>query len=213
MRGRPGDEWQKQLAAKPLPEMVQGVAYAGFQGIYVDRFGYADLGVGITSQLSALLSEPPLESSDKRFAFFPMGKYAQAANAAPGGDQRRAEALKQPVMVTLTGCTEGGAPGNYWCPYDGAVEVVNPGQDRRTVRVAAVLQTATGDPGTVAFTGSLYSKTLRIIQKDGVPLSMELVVPPGRHAIKFHCDAKKLQPAGDPRVLVLAVLNFQTSSN
>src|SRR5262245_1664431 len=42
MRGRWGDTWQSAVSRKPPEELVASLAAAGFSGLYVDRFGYAD---------------------------------------------------------------------------------------------------------------------------------------------------------------------------
>src|SRR5262249_28432963 len=39
MRGSESDLWQQQVAALPPEKMVTTLALAGFEGIYVDRFG------------------------------------------------------------------------------------------------------------------------------------------------------------------------------
>ena len=70
MKGREGDGWQRQVAAKPLPELVETLTLAGFSGIYVDRFGYADQGAEMEAALSKLLRIEPIESGDRRLVFF-----------------------------------------------------------------------------------------------------------------------------------------------
>src|SRR5262249_14603353 len=42
MRGRWGDTWQSAVSRKPPAELVAALALAGFSGLYIDRFGYAD---------------------------------------------------------------------------------------------------------------------------------------------------------------------------
>ncbi len=39
--------------------------------------------------------------------------------------------------------------------------------------------------------------------------SKTAVIPPGRHVIRFMCDAKKINAPDDPRVLVFRVMNFR----
>lgn len=70
MKFREGDTWQKQMAAKPLGELVEALQLAGFHGIYLDRYGYADQGVEVETNLSALLNTRPLISANQRLSFF-----------------------------------------------------------------------------------------------------------------------------------------------
>src|SRR5262249_9783693 len=80
VRGRPGDAWQQQVTSLPVEELVLSLQKAGFQGIYIDRFGYADDGMEMESKLTSLTGAPPLESADKRLMFFRLGQGQAAAS-------------------------------------------------------------------------------------------------------------------------------------
>ena len=56
MRNRDADIWQRRVTVKPLHTLVEAVAAAGFSGIYLDRYGYADGEAGLEAQLRELLS-------------------------------------------------------------------------------------------------------------------------------------------------------------
>lgn len=70
MRGRPIDQWQAGVAAEPPDQMVSTVRDAGFSGIFIDRFGYADNGGAIEAQLRTLLKSEPIADSQGRYLFF-----------------------------------------------------------------------------------------------------------------------------------------------
>lgn len=69
-KGRPGDAWLKEVAAKPAEELVREISSAGFRGIYIDRSGFPDAGKELESKLTALLQASPLVSPNKNLAFF-----------------------------------------------------------------------------------------------------------------------------------------------
>ncbi len=71
LSGRQNDWWHRRLDAGALGPIPQAAATAGFQGIYIDRFGYPDNGVAIVEEVAAFTNASPLESSDKRMVFFP----------------------------------------------------------------------------------------------------------------------------------------------
>jgi phosphoglycerol transferase len=75
MHGRAGDRWQRAVAEKPLPEMVQSLVLAGFSGIYLDRLGFADNGAATEAELSRLLGAGPLVSGNGRLSFFNLAGY------------------------------------------------------------------------------------------------------------------------------------------
>lgn len=68
IRGR--NDPNAALAAEPTPALVKDVAAAGFAGIYVDRFAYADQAAKLEAELAATLGTKPLVSENGRFSFF-----------------------------------------------------------------------------------------------------------------------------------------------
>ena len=54
--GDEGDAWARQVVGQPVPQMVQTLACAGFGGIWLDRWGYADNGAEMDGQLARLLA-------------------------------------------------------------------------------------------------------------------------------------------------------------
>lgn len=70
MKGRDPDRWYQETAQQPLPELLRSLTAAGFSGIWVDQYGYADRGVACVAELSRLLGTPPLVDFNGRVAFF-----------------------------------------------------------------------------------------------------------------------------------------------
>ena len=70
MKGREADRWYRETAAQPLPELVRNLEAAGFGGLWVNTFGYADRGAACVAELTRLLGTPPLMDFNKRVAFF-----------------------------------------------------------------------------------------------------------------------------------------------
>ena len=76
MKGRAEDAWEKSISSQNLSTMTKSLAFAGFNGIYVDSYGYVDRGNNKTlSSLSSILQTAPIVSESKRFYFFDMTKY------------------------------------------------------------------------------------------------------------------------------------------
>src|SRR5262249_20578499 len=76
MRGRWGDTWQSAVSRKPAEELVASLAAAGFSGLYVDRFGYADGGMELEKDLARVLGRAPIVSGQGRLAFYNLTDYA-----------------------------------------------------------------------------------------------------------------------------------------
>jgi hypothetical protein len=75
MKGRDGDSWQKNIANKPLDMMTKEISLSGFNGVYVDSYGYTDSGKELVASLTSLLGVSPLVSDNGRLYFFDMAPY------------------------------------------------------------------------------------------------------------------------------------------
>ncbi len=82
MKGREAERWQTEIAAKPLPEMVQSLVSHNFSGIYVDRFGYAD-SEKVVNELSQIIGSAPLTSRNGRLVFFNISKAGERPLVTP----------------------------------------------------------------------------------------------------------------------------------
>jgi phosphoglycerol transferase len=70
MKGREGAAWQQQVVQQPLDQMITTLKEAGFSGLYVDCYGYADEGANIVGQLRSLIPIAPIVSANGRLYFF-----------------------------------------------------------------------------------------------------------------------------------------------
>jgi phosphoglycerol transferase len=74
MKGRPTATWHQDVAGKRAAEMVKVLSAAGFSGIFIDRFGFADRACQLEAELRSLLGTRPLVSADQRFSFLAMAR-------------------------------------------------------------------------------------------------------------------------------------------
>jgi hypothetical protein len=77
VQGRPSADWQADLADKPTEVLLDTVSDKGFDGIYIDRFGYPDRAAKLESELGELLDVEPLVSPDGRKSFFSLLSYKE----------------------------------------------------------------------------------------------------------------------------------------
>ena len=78
MKGRDGDRWLREVCALPPVEMVAQAREKGFEGIWLDRRGYADNGQAMDAQLRGLGLAPKLSSTDGMLLFYPFESTATA---------------------------------------------------------------------------------------------------------------------------------------
>ena len=87
MFGRPGDAWTNAVAELPIPELVRTLSEVGFEGILVDRDGYADDGAAIVAALTAELGADSGARATDRQVFFDL-RAAEREGLRPRGPGR-----------------------------------------------------------------------------------------------------------------------------
>jgi hypothetical protein len=104
MEGRPAD-WAEDLADKPASLVVPAVAAAGFDGIWIDRFGFTDGGHAITVAVRSLAGVEPLRSRDGRLEFFDLrpSMAALVARGAPAQLRALRDATLEPALAATWG--------------------------------------------------------------------------------------------------------------
>jgi phosphoglycerol transferase len=215
MRDRQSDIWQMSIAEKPLPEMVAAAALAGFDGIYVDRFGYADDGARLEGELTALTETKPLVSNNERLSFFTLAAYREKLQKQFTAEQlaaRREETL-YPIMTKWGSGfsdSEGSADDQWrWCGPAGEMILWNLAQGPRRVRMEMAF--SSDNEGILRIESRFFSEQLRT-RPEPLPFSKTIELPHGKHSFKFSSDAKRVNAPNDPRFLVFRVNNFKLRS-
>src|SRR5438094_10164460 len=102
MDGRHGD-WAKVVAMSPVPQFLQRIVVAGFGGLLIDRFGYADNHF-VDSVLEAV-GVPICPGEDGRWLFVDLRAYGERVfgSLPPQERLRRREKELHPVSVEWRG--------------------------------------------------------------------------------------------------------------
>jgi phosphoglycerol transferase len=202
------------VAAKPAREMIETLAWAGFSGVYIDRFGYADGGAKIESELSGALYTTPIISPNQRQAFFDLTAYQQKLKEQLPQEQwaaKREAALQPVIAVWQKGFSdmEFGQDRSWrWCGAKGAMKLINRTSRDQQVKMDMILAAENG--GTVRVESKFFNEKAKVDWK-GQPFSKTFALPPGEHAIDFSCDARRALPPNDFRELVFSVVNFEVT--
>jgi phosphoglycerol transferase len=153
MKGRPAD-WAAELADLPVANLVPRLAAAGFDGVYVDRFGYSDDAVALEAQLRATMQVSPRISPDHRVSFFDLRPYAaRLRRSHPRSELLTVrQATLFPVRLEWgSGFASGSGRGDLRqrSARDARAELrlVNPSSSARDVTLEATLE---GPPGRLA---------------------------------------------------------------
>lgn len=97
MKGRPDGDWQLAIRERigeegSLPLLVG----LGFDGIWVDTWGYDDYGLRVRTAFDDMLGDDPILSADQRIRFYDLTEYKQdLLDEGKTMEGLRAEALRQ----------------------------------------------------------------------------------------------------------------------
>ncbi len=95
-----------------------------------------------------------------------------------------------------------------WCSYKGEATIENKAQKPRDVVLEMSLATGSETLADVCMEGPLFSACAKA-NAAGQSFSQRVVVPPGKHIVRFSTNASRINAPGDPRTLVFRVDNFR----
>lgn len=100
MSGRDAD-WSGALADAAPDDVIASAAAAGFQGLWIDRAGYADQGAALEAVVRKLTGQQPLVSENGRLAFYDLRPYAAGLRERAGASAVDAlgQATLDPVEI------------------------------------------------------------------------------------------------------------------
>jgi phosphoglycerol transferase len=77
VKGREVANLFRAIDQMPLADQIKHIRALGFEGIYIDRRGYADKGVNLENGLSKILGNGPIVSENGNLSFFNLTRYSQ----------------------------------------------------------------------------------------------------------------------------------------
>jgi hypothetical protein len=164
------------------------------------------------AKLRNLLSIEPLVSSNNQMSFFNLGEYNSKLAEKYGGElESRRQMLLHPLTTEWTGGFSGletSAENNWhWCSSQGELLIDNTSGKERKIKLEMGLATGYEEFANLSLDGPSFSEKLKI-NMNPTAYSRTITLPPGRHVIRFACDAKPVHAPWDNRSLVFRVLNF-----
>jgi phosphoglycerol transferase len=213
IRNRPADRAQQMVTTLPGEEFVRALAFGGFSGIYLDRYGYEDGGAAKEAELSNVLQTKPLVSSNGRLVFFNLTDYtARLRGQLPESEWKaKQETSFQPVLLDWNGGFSDveTLPGKTWrwCGSEGELHINNTSPRTRVINLEMAFATGYREPSDLVMSG-LISEQLKL-GWDLVTFSKTISVLPGESVITFRSNAKRVDAPLDPRYLVFRIENFK----
>jgi phosphoglycerol transferase len=211
MKGEPGDAWQRAVTSMPIPDMVDAIVGAGFAGIYLDRFGFEDNGAQIERDLSQILDEGPLVANS-RLVFFSLEHYKTALRKKMSDAEWKAyqDRSYPPFVVYQSGFyPEEVTPGRVWrwSQAESSLRLFNLASGAKTVVLDVSVASAHTERNTLQITSPVLNKHWAI-NRDGIHLREEIVLPVGETLLRLKCDAPLADAPTDPRRMTFGIENL-----
>lgn len=89
VKGRDRADWQLKLLDEPPERLVPALAAIGFDGLWIDRHGYADQARPLEAELRRILAVEPIVSDDQRLSFFDIRPYRRQLEQQLGEQRLR----------------------------------------------------------------------------------------------------------------------------
>ena len=213
MKGRGEDNWEKLISSQDLPTMTKSLAFSGFNGIYVDSYGYSEPDK-IIDPLSSILNTKPIISENKRLYFFSMVDYNKRLRKNMSVDEWEAGVNSvlqvHPYIVWGDGfysLEKNNYSNGRWCSSNGHFYLNNPSNQSKTVRITTTFMSGYPDQSDLEISGPLFIDHI-FINKTGTKYSREFELAPGYNVFTLSSEAKRVNAPGDSRYLVFRMNNF-----
>ena len=207
-------EWQDEISRKPHTEMVRDLTLAGFQGIYVDRFGYTGRGDEMVKELSSALGTEPVVSPNQRFVFYNLLEFEKRLRTELSPQQWAEERQRVLPDVRATwgngfwGWERGENRKWRWCDSQGSLVLENLEDEPRWVEMEMLLRPGQDSTANLDIDSGLFSARLSI-ESSGTNFRRIFSLPSGKHHVKLMSDGDRVIAPADPRRLVFSVEAFQ----
>ncbi len=213
MKNRPADLWQREIAAQPVNEMVQSLAFSGFSAIYIDRNGYADKGAEIETQLRQALESSPTESANGRLVMFNLTDYNARLYLQYSDSEwqtKREQTLHKWILDWRGGFSNlESLPEKTWrwSSSEGELRIYNTSQRPRRVTLEMSFVSGYEQFDDLIISGLISDQ----LKTNSTPIfySKTITVPPGTSIVKFVSTGRRVDAPLDPRVLVFRIENFK----
>jgi phosphoglycerol transferase len=216
MKGRPGEDWLRELSSKPASELVRLAVLGGFSGIYIDRRGFPDSAAALESELRGVIEAVPIVSYDARLSFFSLTTYDAKRQAIMTPEERlrrmAVDGVSRLVPTFSSGVygleTDAGRAWR-WASQKGEIGILNMTNKERHVRLS--MQLFSGFPErSVLFLRTTNESLEATMTAAGDPFQWNITLKPGMNRIDFHTNANRIATtASDTRALYFRMEHFQ----
>jgi len=197
--------WQERVAAEPPATMVETLALAGFDGIYLDRRALPNRSA-LEREFDALLG-PVTSNGNGDLGFFSL----ERVRARLSGTERWAERERvlRRVLARWSGFFGAERDDSHswrWSSGKSEIRLLNP--DTRARDVHLKLRAYAISPSVTRLRVSGAESIDFALGSNRPVYETTLTVPPGGVSLFFESEGRGVPPAGDQRTLAFAIEDF-----
>ncbi|MEM9615704.1 MAG: hypothetical protein AAGA59_22400, partial [Actinomycetota bacterium] len=202
MRGRPASAWQDHLEQLPSAVALDGLAAAGFDGIYLDSVGYADEGASVRG----LIPDAITVSDDRQFYYSLAPRAADlAGRLSPTEQAELAAEILHPVLPEYGDgfhAASSAPSGGVFATDAATLRLVGTLDEDRPVTLGLTIFTAPGGGHQVWIydgEGDELASVTSSVPGRTIDLEIPLVIPAQGVELRFVTDSPEYSGDGDPR--------------
>ena len=210
MKGRVPN-WQARIDTMGTEAKLRAIALMGFDGLYIDRYGYRDGATALQTELEEATVTKPTISADDRLVFFNIEELAHEIRSNTPATEKEAilAALQAPPIQVEYGPGFHGVEGDgdhtwSWATQQAILELSNPSEGTRSIILSTELRTGQETPSRVTVRTPGQRVEVQVSNTSGC-LHAELALPPGTTTVSFETDAPRVESSTDQRDLRLQV--------
>jgi phosphoglycerol transferase len=214
MDGRKHD-WSRMTSALPPSQFLDRIAFAGFDGVLLDRFGYTD--ATLEQALLQHLGAPEKFDLGGRWVFFGLSNWTNRLVGSLSESERakRRDLARHPVAVEWgQGFSVEETDKNHtwrWCGKNGVMRVVNESDLERLVELDAAFQQHSQGAYPLRIDIGGASTQLMLATNPGRYYARLILKPHSSQDIWLRFLGPALDAPTDPRELAFRVVEFHLS--
>ena len=208
--GRQGDIWNSYVATLDVESQVKNIYLNGFDGIYLDSYGYTEYELAqITEQLELITAAKPIISDNERLYYYTLKDYD--ASVIEPEDELYAKTYMS-FEDGFYNIERNEADSWVWCSGEGDINIYNGTEETITVTYDMNIMTLTQN-GSYDFVALINDKQYQFSvtagQNNFVSLPVEL--EPGDNVISLQSDVPCVELETDARDLAFRISDFAYS--
>lgn len=209
MKGREGSIFLNNLCSLKTEDMVKQAAESGFEGIYIDRYGYIQSDVDeLEKTLFQITGQLPIVSENGRYSYFSLKQYISRNNVRFKKGTISKNLIEVSNGENMYFQEEDVENRWYWCQNNSILKIVNYSNEEIDVQISFELESYAEQAGNIHITGNGFSKEVNVNQNK-ILFERTIHLYKGDNEICFDSNMANVDIESGQRQICFRILNCQ----